>query len=700
MTGRSAAPLDPEVLFAPSSVAVIGASANPAGHAGRALTNLVKTGFPGRVLPVNPKYDELQGLRCYPDIGAIEEPPEVIYILLPAQRAVDAVRQAGKAGAKLAVVCSSGFSELGATGQALQAELASIADETGIRVIGPNCIGIVSPRGRFVGAPTFNLTYDQRPGGVAILSHSGGLGVTVFNRAQEAGTGVHSMVSLGNEADLTMADLLESLLGDDAVQTIAMVVEQIRDPERFLDVAERAVVAGKTLVALKTGRSVAGSAAVAGHTGALAGNHAAFSAVLRELGAIEVTTVDEMVDLLQLLDRVPLPAVGRRLAVVSPSGGETVYVADRAGSFGVELPPLTPELRERIQAWMPLGSPANPLDLTGQIIGDSELLGNVLDAMGDHAEVDVVMVCLATWGEFDADAILAKVIDAAQAVRTPVVFTAWEAGAMTRRVEETLRDSGLAWFPSPDRALAALSLASRRPTPTAPAVPADGDGVPSPDDAGATLGEVAAAELLGNAGIPMVETTVVTTPDEAADQAAQWGEVVLKLNAPSVLHKSELGLVEVDLPGPDAVRAAGQRLLARAAEHGLEHEGILVARREKGVEVIVGGTRDDAFGAFVLVGAGGVLAEYLADTALVRAPATPSSVRASLASLASWDVIRGVRGKQYDVDALVDLVVGFSRVFAASPWMTEVDLNPVVVRPAERGGAVAVDAVIVLDQEG
>ncbi|MCZ4500277.1 MAG: putative 6-carboxyhexanoate--COA ligase [Marmoricola sp.] len=689
------APLDPRVLFAPSSVAVIGASSNPGGHAGRALANLVRTEFPGRIYPINPKYDELLGLRCYPDIGATPDPAEVAYVLLPAPAAVEAVRAAGIAGVKVAVVCSSGFSELGEDGDSLEAELRVISAEHGIRVIGPNCIGIISPSGGFVGAPTFNITYDQSPGGVAVLSHSGGIAVTVFNRAQAAGVGVHSVVSLGNEADVTMTDVLEALLADDEVHTIALVVEQLRAPSGFLAAARAARAAGKRVVALKTGRSAAGSAAVAGHTGALAGNAAIFSALMREAGVLEATSIDQLIDTVHLLARLPERAIGNRLGVVSPSGGETVYVADQSVAHGIELPPLSAELAAEIHAWMPLGNPANPLDLTGRIIGDSSLLTKVLDALGGQTDVDLLLVCLATWGEYDADAILSTVIDSARSVRTPVVFSAWDAGAMTDRVVALLRESGLPWFPSPDRALAAISLASRD-LPVTPVV-APGTPVPRPDGfADGSLGEYAAGSLLATAGIPMARTAVVATPAEAVAVATAWdAEVVLKLNAPDVLHKSELGLVEVDLPGTDAIRAGAERLLARAEEQGLPHDGLLVARKESGTEVIVGGVRDPAYGPFVLLGAGGILAEYLKDTVMVAAPAAPETVRAALESLSSYPVLQGVRGRSQDVDALVDLVVGFSAVFAASFWMDEVDLNPVVVRSTSEGGAVAVDAVIV-----
>lgn len=688
--------VDPQLLFAPRSVAVIGASANPGGHAGRALSNLVELGFPGPIHPVNPKYDELLGLRCYPDVGAIDDPPEAAYVLLPAARAVEAVRQCGEAGVKLAIVCSSGFSELGPEGAALEAELRAVCDATGIRVIGPNCIGVISPSGRFVGAPTFNITYDQHPGGVAILSHSGGIAVTAFNRAQAAGVGVHSVVSLGNEADVSMATVLASLVEDDDVHTIALVVEQVREPAAFIAAARAAVASGRRVVALKTGRSAIGSAAVAGHTGALAGDAAVFSTVLRECGVLEATSIDQLVDTVHLLSCLRDEPVGRRLGVVSPSGGETVYVADQSGAHGVVLPPLDRGLAAEIQQFMPLGNPANPLDLTGNIIGDHTILTKVLDAMGTQADIDLLMVCLATWGPYDADAILSQVIDSARAAHTPVVFSAWDAGAMTDRVVELLVGSGLPWFPSPDRALAAISLASQDLEPV-PATLPSGAGAPAPVgfESGA-LGEVAAVAVLRDAGLPMVRQAVVATPQEAADLARTWDvDVVLKLQAPEVLHKSELGLVELDLPSHEAVVAAGRRLLARGEEHGLVHEGLLVAAKEHGVEVIVGGVLDPAFGRFVLVGAGGVLAEHLRDTAMVSAPATPDAVRRALASLTSWPVLEGLRGRSHDTEALVDLVVAFSEVFAASTWMTEVDLNPVLVRPSAVGGAVAVDAVII-----
>lgn len=699
-TSSPKVPFDLRVLLSPRSVAVIGASANPAGHAGRSLTNLVRTRFAGAIYPVNPKYEELQGLPCYPDIESVPSAPELVYILLPAPLAVDAVRAAGRKGVKVAIVCSSGFSELGDQGRALQAELAAIRDEFGIRVVGPNCIGVVSPSGGFVGAPTFNISDDQAPGGLCILSHSGGLAATAFNRAQAVGLGVHSMVSLGNEADLNMAAVLAALAPREDVHTIAMVIEQVRDPEEFVRAAWQCLDTGKRLIALKAGRSAAGAVAVSGHTGALAGSGAAFSALMRENGVLEAASMDQLVDTAHLLEKRRGREVGRRLAVVSPSGGEAVYVADQAGGMDLQLPAFHHDLVDRLQGWMPLGTPANPLDLTGQIIGNSEILTNVLRALGDEDSIDAILVCLASWGEYDANALLAKVLAAAVPTDTPVVFSSWDAARMTARAVELLSASGLPWFPSPDRALAAISLAARSvpvagpgPAPTTIARPGSGGQL--------ALGEREALVTLGEAGLSVVSSVVVPGPEEAAAAARGWGHrVVLKLDAPGVLHKTDRGLVEIDVPAnDDGVRAAAQRLLTRGDEQGVRHGGVLVARRETGVEMIVGGVRDPQLGRFVLIGAGGVLAEYFDDTVLVRAPAAAETVRCALETLRAWPVLEGARGRSYDVSGFVEAVVAFSRVFAGSEWMREVDINPVVVRSSDERGAVAVDAMIVMDEE-
>jgi acetate---CoA ligase (ADP-forming) len=695
------AAVDLQVLLAPRSVAVIGASANPAGHAGRSLTNLLRTEFAGSVYPVNPKYETLQGVRCYPDIESVPEAPDVVYILLPAPLAVEAARAAGRKGTRFAIICSSGFSELGDEGDSLQSELATIRNEFGIRIIGPNCIGVVSPSGGFVGAPTFNISEVQKSGTLSILSHSGGLAATAFNRAQAVGLGVHSMVSLGNEADVTMAKVLAALAQRQDVRTIALVVEEVREPEFFLEAAHACLRAGKRIVALKTGRSKAGSAAVSGHTGALAGNGAAFSAVMRENGILEAHSLDQLVDTAHLLERCGDLEVGRRVAVVSPSGGEAVYVADQAGAQGLELPEFGDDLVRRLREWMPLGNPGNPLDLTGQIIGNSDILTNVLAALGDEQTIETLLVCLASWGEYDANALLAKVLDAATPTRTPVVFSSWEAGSLTARAVELLSSSGLPWFPSPDRGLAAIALAAQplhlpgeRPDPIRVPFPAG--------TTAASLGERQALSVLAGAGVQVVESQVVESADLAVAVAEPWDyRVVLKLDAPDILHKTEHGLVEVEVPsGPEGVRAAAGRMLRRGDDQGMRHNGVLVARRESGVEMIVGGIDDPQFGRFVLMGAGGILAEQLDDTVLVSAPADADSVRRALQTLRAWPVLQGVRGRSNDVDGFVDLVVAFSRIFAGSDWMSEVDLNPVMVRSSEEGGAVAVDAMILLADKG
>jgi acyl-CoA synthetase (NDP forming) len=661
------------------------------------LANLIRTGFSGDIYPVNPKYPELGGLPCYPDIDAIPAPPDVAYILLPARASVAAARQCAERGVGLVIVCSSGFSEVDG-GSELQAELALISATSQTRILGPNCIGVVTP-GAFVGAPTYNLSYSELSGDIAILTHSGGMGVTVLNRLHAAGVGVRTMVSLGNEADLDATTVLESLLDDEHVRVAILVLEQLRDVARFNVVARRAHEQGVAILAIKNGRSNVGARAVAGHTGAMAGDAALFSAVLRDAGVREATSIDELVDTAHLLSRLR-GNVGPRLGVVTPSGGEGIYVADQAARLAIDLPSLDPELTRLLRELMPLGNPSNPLDLTGKIIGDQQLLGRVLTEMALLLEADQLLVALATWGEWDAAAVLPSVVETARQIKVPVVFSAWDAGTMTDRVVEILSTSGLAWFPSPDRALAAIDLAARRPTPT----PRGDDpiAVPAPRSAGpgTSLGASESLTLLGGVGLPVVEEVVVSTSHAAMDAASRLeGPVVLKLHAPDVAHKTELGLVELGLRTDDEVAAASERLLELGKRHQLAGEGLVVAPMlTGGVEVIVGALRDSSLGPFVLVGAGGTLAEHFADTVLITAPAQRSVVLARLGSLRCWPVLSGARGAMHDIESLVDLVVLISRIIAGTDWIGEIDLNPVLVRARESGGAVALDALVTRHQ--
>jgi acetate---CoA ligase (ADP-forming) len=680
-------------LIAPRSVAVLGASPREGGHAGRLVANLDRTGYAGQVFPVNPKYEQIGQHRCYPSILDVEEPVDAAYLLVPAARVVEAVRQCAQVGVPVVVVCTSGFAELGDEGRKQQERLLDAARASGTRLLGPNCIGVLNVVDRFVGCPTFNLTEDFTPGVISVLSHSGGMGTVIVNRAQARRIGVRAMVSLGNEADLEMAELVDALIDDPATRCLCLFVEQLRDGPLFVAAAERARAAGVPIVVLKSGRSEPGARTVLGHTGALAGDAAVFSAVLRELGAVEVRGIEEMLDAALLLTQCPAPA-GPRLGAVSPSGGETGYVADWASDRGLVLPALQPETEQTLRTLMRFGTPGNPLDPTGAVIGDRELLRRMLDVFFADVGFDLVHIAIPAWGSYDAVALLPTFVDAARTAAKPAVISGWSAGRLTEAADELLLTSGVPVLPSSDRAVVALAhlhdywhrrlaLRADAPSPLSLAPPAD---EPTEYDA--------KRWLASEAGIDVAREVVVAQPENVVRAARQLRRpVVLKLLARGVVHKSDLGLVELDLRTDEELRVAADRLAGRAEQLDLDVEGYLVAEQASGLEVLVGGVQDLTFGPIVAVGAGGLLTEYLADTAFLQCPASEEHVRAALEQLSLHRVLTGARGRRYDVDALEALVSRISRVLAGAPWLTELDLNPVVVR--ERGrGCVVVDAML------
>ncbi|WP_181311713.1 acetate--CoA ligase family protein [Nocardioides campestrisoli] len=683
-------------LLNPSSVAIVGASDNLHGHTGRAVANLLRTGYAGRILPVNPRRDEVQGLACYPSVTAIPDAPECAYLLVRAALVPDAVRECARAGVRTIVVCSSGFAEEGDDGRALQAELAAEARAHGARLLGPNCIGVVNPSDRFVAAPTFNLTYDYVPGGIAVLSQSGGVGVNVLNRAQGRSIGVRAMVSLGNEADLSAAELLDHLVDDEATSVVALVLEQLRDVPAFAAAVERAHAAGKPVLALKLGTSDVGARSSQGHTGAMAGSHAVFSDIVRRLGVLEAATLDELLDTAHVLDRGVRPR-SNRVLVISPSGGECTYLADRAVAQRMELPDLGEETKARLARLMRFGNPTNPLDLTGQVIGDTALLEDVLTVLDQDPAFDAMVVGIATFGAHDADRLLPQFVKAASSSARPTVFSAWTARHVTERAEQVLQDAGVPWLPTADRATAALSLATRLAAP--PSFPVRTDTptqrIERPRFASALPNEAESKRFLATHGLPVSEEVVVDSLQEALPAAERLGwPVVAKQLAGGVLHKSDLGLVKLGLRDPADLGAAWHELATIVREHDLDARGVLLARTYAGVELIVGATRDPVFGPVVMVGSGGILAELVGDRTFARCPVSVDEAREMVSRLRVARLLDGYRGKPHDTDSLAAVVARLSEVFAASPWLAEVDLNPVLVQ-VSGAGATVVDAALV-----
>ncbi|MDT4906614.1 MAG: hypothetical protein QOH52_4630 [Pseudonocardiales bacterium] len=681
-------------LLAPRRIAVVGASPNAAKHTGRTVANLIQTGYRGQILPVNPRYDEVSGLPCHHSVDELPDGVDAAYILVRADLVRDAVQSCADRGIPSIIVCSSGFGELGEEGVRRQQELCDIAHARGSRVLGPNCIGVLNVPDNVIACPTLNLTTRFTAGGVSVVSQSGGLGVNVVNLAQGRGIGIRAFISSGNECDLDVAELVEALLEDDQTSSIALVVEQLRDAARFAAAAELASDSGTPLVLLKIGRSEVGRRSALGHTGAMAGEYAVFHDVIRQLGVLEVQSIDELVDAAAILALAPAPR-GRRLVVVSPSGGECSYVADRAVERGLELPDLSDSTVAALTPHMPLGAPANPLDPTGQIIGDPALLDRVLDLVTSDESFDLISLAIPTWGAHDSERLLPRFIEAARGVDKPVALSAWSASDLTETADELLRGSGVPHFPSADAAVDALANLVRyhslRPWNRPAPLPAQD----RPADLGAEPGEQQAKNLVRSWGLRTPEERLTSDPETAVEfaEAVGW-PVVAKLLCPGVHHKSDLGLVRTSISSATELRGALRDFDAVAGRLGLRPDGYLVCREVAGAEMIVGAVRDPSFGPVVMIGAGGVFAEHFADRVFRLCPLSVDDALDAVAQLRVSTILAGARGHRYDVSALAELIATVSSSFARSPWLRELDLNPVIVGEA---GASIVDAVLALN---
>ena len=686
-------PLDLRPLLNPRSIAIVGASADEGGHGGRTLANLDRTGFAGRVFPVNPRYPTIRGRECFASVADIDEPIDMAYILLRADRALGAVKDCVDGGVPIIVVCTSGFAELGADGSEVQSRLGDLIRASTSRLLGPNCIGVMNIADNVISSPTFNITYDYTHGPVTIVSQSGGMGVNLVNRAQGRGIGIRAMISVGNEADIEAAELVEALADDDRTTVIALLIEQLRDGPRFVRAVASAHAAGKQVVALKIGRSDAGKRSTFGHTGAMAGEYPVFRAALRQLGVLEVQTVDQLIDVCGFLARGVTPA-GNRVVVISPSGGECGYVADRASEVGLELPELSEATVQALTSVMRFGVPGNPLDLTGQVIGDGELLKTVMGVVMSDGGFDMTYIAIPTWGPYDSEHLLPRFVDAAAGSDRPVAISAWSAHGLTEKAQDVLRSSEVAHFSTADGAvdaLAALVRAARSPEPWQPRAVPD---VPMPPVLSLSGSEYSTKRFLEGIGLRTTREVLARDEDEALLAAADLGwPVVAKMLCTGVVHKSELGLVRLSIPGPDDLRFHLTQFRSIGETASLTREGFLVAEQVTGAEVIVGGVRDLTFGPIVMVGAGGLLAEFMTDRAFLMCPVTPSEAERAIDGLAVGRVLRGARGTSYDVSGLAELVSRFSELLAGAKWISEVDLNPVMVGPVDGGGgAVIVDA--------
>ena len=689
-------------LLRPQSIAIVGLSSDPAKHGQRVLTFLRRFGYENPVWGVNPNRPAVPGAEVFPRVLDLPGPPDAVVLAVSPPAIPRVLEEAGEMGAGGAILFSGGFAEAGREGAALQARIRDIARAGGVRLLGPNSAGVVHPAARTV--MSF-LTCLERPaeeirtGPVGLLTQSGGNGSLIHNLAADRGSGMAISVSTGNEADVQAGEVLEYLAAHPQVRVIAMLIETVRDGERFLRAARAAAEAGKPMVACKIGNSDLGRRAVLTHTGALAGRPRVYDAVFDSLGIVSARSPEEMFEIAEILARTPFPG-GDGVGIVTHSGGTAVQLADRADEMGISLPVPSPGLRERLGPLLQFGAAANPADMGG-IVTQPERFPRVIRHFLEEPAHAMVVVAHTPHPPSHTEARARALVHLAGEAKKPLIHL-WLAGGQAEGGLRLLREAEVPVATSMDsllraiRGLCAIRRLREERAERAGSAPLGRRFPALPGDPGAALTEPAAKALLREAGIPIPPGGTARSEAEAAETAGALGfPVVLKAVSSAVPHKTEAGAVRLNLRTVEEVRQAWRETRESVKRHSPDAtvEGALIEKFLPGPEMILGIVRDPAFGPLVLIGTGGVMAEIFEDVRLALPPVTRAQAARLIRSLKGARLLNGFRGgPRADLDGLAGLVERVSGLAAA--WdgrLEELDLNPVAY---SAGGWWALDALV------
>ncbi len=686
-------------FFEPTSVAVIGASRSPGKVGHDVVRNLLAGGYRGPLYPVNPKADEILGLPCYPSVERIEGEVGLAVIVIPARFVPEAVEQCAAKGVGALIVISAGFKESGKEGAALEARLAELCRREGIRCIGPNCLGVISP------VTGLNASFGAampRPGNIAFFSQSGALGTAILDVAVGEDIGLSRFISFGNKADVDETDLIEALGEDDATDVILAYVESIDDGPKFMEVAAR-VTRKKPVVIFKSGRTRAGARAASSHTGSLAGSDSAYEAAFRQCGVFRADSIARFFDYARAFACRKLPA-GPGVAVVTNAGGPGIIATDAIEDSALEMARLAEETeRSLAENLPPQANVHNPVDVLGDAGADRYRLA-LRAAVGDGAVASVLTI-LTPQSSTEVERTAEAVADLAAATAKPIL-TSFMGSASVQEAWNILDRRRVPNFEQPDSAVAAMDalLAYSRWRRCEPADPPtyafNVEGIRAAVGAAMSRGRSALAErearqIAAAAGIPLPQSVFAEEAEAAVAAAEEIGyPVVVKISSDDILHKSDAGGVKVGLADAEAVREAFERVTAaaRAYKEDAQLDGVLVQQMApKGREVIIGVSRDPQFGPVVMFGLGGIYVEVLKDVTFRVAPLTLDDAREMIGGIRAARILGALRGEPpADVEALAECITRISQLALENPELTECDLNPVRVY-AEGEGVMAVD---------
>ena len=691
-------------MLNPRSIAVVGASPK-AGYGSRLLNALLKARDRIRIYPVNPNYDEIMGIKAYRSVADLPEAPDLVGVVVPYNKVLGVLKECHRKKAGSAVVISAGFAERGTdSGIDLQRQVGAFARESGLRIAGPNCLGVANVRDN-IWASASSRTLGGLTGNIGLVCQSGATAFgPILLRAVDSGIGLSHIISTGNEIDLDFSDFARYLIDDPGTRVIAGFVEGFKDVRKFLAMAELAAARGKPIVLIKIGRSESGARAARSHTAALTGADALYDAVFRQYGVIRVQDYDELLEVSHLFanSRKP-PQAG--IAVVSHSGGISSLTADMLGQAGLDLPPLSARACDGINAILKnFGWAANPADITGFARSDS--LPQIMDYMINEPGVGTLVI--ASNGAGNQIEHVISVRDRSD--RNVVYF--WAAGRSDNALAK-LKSANIPVFYSPEKLARGLkslidyhAWRDRRTAAGSAAVPAlTGEQNQTLERlrtlARSTLSEKESKEVIAAWGIPGTREISTQSADGAVEAARRLGyPVALKIDSPGILHKTEAGAVRLGLRDADAVRSAFAEIMTNAARYAPNAaiSGALVQEMVSGgVEVIVGISYDAQLGPMLMFGSGGIMVEVYNDVALRRCPLSRSEALAMVAEVKGAKLLRGFRGRPpADIDALADALVRVSHLAVhLEGHLAELDINPLMVLPAGRG-VKAADALAVM----
>ena len=684
-------------LLAPRSVAVLGASSDPTRISGRPIAYMRSQGFQGGLYPINPNRTEIQGLKAYASINDVPEVPDVAIVAVASEVAAAAVEDLGKKGVKAIVMFTAGFAEMDDAGAVAQDKMVATARSYGMRILGPNCLGVFDARRSYYA--TFSSSFDSGwpvPGRIGIASQSGAYGTHLYTLARNRGIGASTCIMTGNEADVTVGECIGWLAENEDVDVIAVYAEGIREAPGLIAALEAARAARKPVVMQKVGRSELGTKAAKSHTASIAGDDAVTEAIMNEFGVFRASNSEQMLDIAHTATRKIYP-VKNTLGVITVSGGAGVLISDVAETLGLSMPEMPMDAQKRLRALVPFCAPRNPVDATAQVSNDVSLVKTFTESMirdGGYSSVLGFFSMTASsrrWPSIKEQLNAVKEENPGHLYVLSVI--------VPPEGRDELETDGWVVHEDPTRAVVAIDAMGRFGTAFAKPAGAPAPTVPAVTLPAVTPTEAEAKRLLATAGIASAPEAECTDAEAAVAAAGKFGfPVVMKILSPDILHKSEIGGVLLDVSDAASVREGFALLLQRAksAAPTARIEGVLVAKQLKGgVECIMGIMQDPVFGPIAMFGLGGIFVEILKDVVFRRCPFGPDVAEEMIRSIKGAPLLLGARGrKKADVKALANTLSRLSAfAVAAGPKLASIDINPVFAMP-EGEGAFAVDAVV------